>query len=416
MSARTRAVPPHARKTPSHLGPRQVGLTLRGGVMLAAGITSAVAAWRLDQPIIAGLGAATALTVLSALVWQYLAPPPRVEIGCDRDLIDLGDSFTVRAAVERTRTPVDVIWPLLDETATGRRSRAKELRGLSWHATSATFTRQAFPVRRGCYAAGPVAVVRWDPFAVTRTAFLLDDSVIIDVAPAVNPINARPLLPPRSSGPSHSGRAGDRAMHARTWQPGDQRRDVHWRATARSGTLMTYEHDAVSPEHIAVVVDSGDDDLGDLRVTWALTLATSLGGVGWQATLSAVASPEAALDADTPPVPGSRHDALRRAAARLPRSATRRWPENVEGLAMDATESVIAVVSDAAIPPQTPWGSAAIVVGADGEVVDRTVIAARAAGWRAVGAVIEPSAAPPSQHAALDAAVAELSTLHRSRR
>jgi hypothetical protein len=83
---------------------------------------------------------------------------------------------------------------------------------------------------------------------------------------------------------------------------------------------------------------------------------------------------------------------------------------------MDATESVIAVVSDAAIPPQTPWGSAAIVVGADGEAVDRTVIAARAAGWRAVGAVIEPSAAPPSQHAALDAAVAELSTLHRSRR
>jgi uncharacterized protein (DUF58 family) len=415
MSAGTRAAPPHARRMPTHLGPRQVGLTVRGGVMLAAGITAAVAAWRLGQPIIAGLGAAAALAVLAALAWQYLSPPPEVEIGSDTDLIDLGDAFTVRATIERTRTPVDVVWPLLDETATGRRSRAKEMRGVTWQSANATFTRRAVPVRRGCYATGPVAVVRWDPFAVTRTAFLLDDSAVIDVAPAVHTINARPLLPPTSSGPSHSGRAGDRAMHARTWQPGDQRRDVHWRATARSGTLMTYEHDAVSPEHIAVVVDSGDDDLGDLRVAWALSLAAALVGIGWQATLSTADPTGAEVDAAVS-LPGSRHDALRRAAARLPRSTTRRWPDPGEGVTTDAAASVIAVVSDAAVPPQRPGGSAAIVVGADGEAVDRSVAAARTAGWRAVGAVIDLSDPARPESAILGAALAELSTLHRSRR
>lgn len=416
MSARTRTAVPHARRMPGHLGPRQVGLTIRGGVMLAAGITAAVAAWRLGQPIIAGLGAAAALAVLAALVWQYLAPPPRIDIGCDTDLIDLGDTFAIRATVERTRTPVDVVWPLLDETVNGRRSRSKEVRGLTWQATNATFTRRVVPAQRGCYAAGPVAIVRWDPFAVTRTAFLLDDSAVIDVAPAAHAVNARPLLPPTSSGPSHSGRAGDRAMHARTWQPGDQRRDVHWRATARNGTLMTYEHDAVSPAHIAVIVDSGDDDLGDLRVAWALSLAASLGSLGWQATLTAAGVTEQVLDAAALPVSGSQRDALRRAAARLPRSAARYWPEPGEGMSSAATESVIAVVSDAAVPPQAPWGSAAIVVGTDHEAVDRTVAAARATGWRAVGAVVDPSDATRSEGVPLSAAVAELSTLLRGRR
>jgi len=401
------------RRAPVVLGPRQVGITIRGGVLLAAGITATVAAWRLGQPVIAGLGAAAAIAVLGALAWQYLSPVPRVDVEWDAELIDVGQPFTVHATVSRSRTPMDVVWPLIDERGNGLGRRSPEARGRVWQGNSAAFTRRVTPLRRGSYDAGPVAVVRWDPFAVTRGSFLLESSATIDVAPTIIPINARPLLPPTSSGPSHSGRAGDRAMHARTWQPGDQRRDVHWRATARTGTLMTYEHDAVSPDHIHVVVDSGDDALGDLRVSWGLSVAVSLQQAGWQAALGGVrdeADGDAPTEATSLAAFSTGRDALRRVAARLPRTTARRWPQSAHLPGQDARASVIAVVSaDAPVPP-AEGPSIAIIVGEDDAVVDAAVAAAQEAGWRAVGAV------PDMPESALATALAALAVLGVNRR
>lgn len=392
------------------LRPRQVMLTIRGGVMLAAGIVAAVAAWRLDQPVIAALGAASATAVLGALAWQYIAPAPRVDVECDVDLIDVGAAFTVQTTVARSRTPMDVVWPLIGG-AKGVGRRTAESRGKVLRSGSTTFTRRVTPARRGSYEAGPVAVIRWDPFAVTRTAFLLDASATVDVAPAVIPVNARPLLPPTSSGPSHSGRAGDRAMHARTWQPGDQRRDVHWRATARSGTLMTYEHDAVSPDHIRVMVDSGDDALGDIRVAWALSLAVCLQQSGWHALLTGIADGWTGTGGLEPAMHTVTHrDALRRIAARLPSDSDRRWPQPDTSTDAEALSRVVAVVSAEASPPEALGQSAVIVVGAEDGAVAAMVAAARDAGWRAVGAV------PRNPADDLTTAVAALAALGRSGR
>lgn len=393
-----------ATESPVVLSPRQVGLTIRGAALLGFGVVLAVVAWRGGQPGATGMAVAAVLGVLTAIGWQWVAPPPILRVRAADELIQIGDATTVRVDVLRTLGLVGLIWPREGRARTAARAQGPQAvrRGT---ASDATFVRTFAPPRRGSFALGPLAAMRYDPFSLTRATFVYDDSAIVDVAPAVLDISASAVIRAATSGPALHGAAGDRAMHARSWHSGDVRRDVHWRATARTGRLMAHERDSIAPDLANVIFDSGDDRLDATRATWAASIAAALVRAGWRVDVRGAA--------EAPATGGWERlrslNLLLQRIARTPVESERAWP----ALASDAggsefSATTVAVLSGQAPPLPADGQCLAVIVGEpwEHERVHATVANARHLGWNAVAVLTHDSEGesdPASLIAALDA-------------
>ncbi len=124
-------------------------------------------------------------------------------------------------------------------------------------------TRQEFRVptaRRGIVRVGPAESVAGDPFALTGRQTRWTGMTELYVHPRTV------ALPGRQSGFVHDleGHASphlssaDMNFHAlRPYAPGDDRRHVHWRSTARTGSLMVRQYEESRMSRVAVALDTG---------------------------------------------------------------------------------------------------------------------------------------------------------------
>ncbi|MGV8846960.1 DUF58 domain-containing protein [Tessaracoccus sp.] len=173
--------------------------------------------------------------------------------------------------------------------------------------------RQRFRVptaRRGIVRVGPAESVAGDPFGLTGRQTRWSGMVDVFVHPRTV------ALPGRQSGFVHDleGHASphltssDMNFHAlRPYAPGDDRRHVHWRSTARTGALMVRQFEESRMSRVVVALDTGrlawlDDDEFELGVSCAGSLAVqTLRGESPLALLTsgdvlAALSPARALD------------------------------------------------------------------------------------------------------------------------
>ena len=110
-------------------------------------------------------------------------------------------------------------------------------------------------VRRGSYEGAPVTLVTGWPFGIVRSCRTIDVPGAIVVVPRWVELGSFPILEPSSS-PAEAlherarTRAGEEYFGVREYRPGDPRRLVHWRSTARAGRLVVREFE----EHVAVPV------------------------------------------------------------------------------------------------------------------------------------------------------------------
>lgn len=230
-------------------------LTRLGIAMCAVAVAAFAGAWLLGYPELAVLGSAAALAVVWALAWTLPAP---------------------RLAVHREIAPAkvargDPAIGVLRVTNTGRRLRA---------AVSATDACAGEPVsvevprlppgrtrtvsyqvptgRRGEVGIGPLRIERGDPFGLLRRVRDFGETRTLLVRPRTV---ALPLLPsghdPHLEGPtSDTAPAGIVTFHAlREYVLGDDLRHIHWKTTARTGTLMVRQMVDASLPHITVAVD-----------------------------------------------------------------------------------------------------------------------------------------------------------------
>ncbi|MFE7276346.1 DUF58 domain-containing protein [Streptomyces sp. NPDC057623] len=224
--------------------------TLAGGAVLTA------VGYALGYGEAAALGVTCLLAVAVAVLWALPAPvlgaerriaPGRVSRGDPAEgVVTLtntgGRTRRGLRAVERCGEldiPVDV--PAL------RPGAAHEL-------------RYALPTaRRGRVPVGPLRLERTDPFGLARRMRPYGTSDTLLVRPRICPL---PVLP---SGQAHhvEGPASDAAddgsltFHAlREYVLGDDLRRVHWRSTARTGTLMVRQMVDVSLPHTTIVLDT----------------------------------------------------------------------------------------------------------------------------------------------------------------
>ncbi len=133
---------------------------------------------------------------------------------------------------------------------------------------------------RGIIRVGPMTITRGDPVGVLKRDLSWPQVETVYVHPVTTP------LPPSSAGfvkdvegqPTRKIVDSDLAFHAiREYHPGDSRRHVHWKSTAKTGTLMVRQFEESRRARIAVVLDVlGQEYAGDDEFELAVSTATSL--------------------------------------------------------------------------------------------------------------------------------------------
>ncbi|OJX67025.1 MAG: hypothetical protein BGO95_09815 [Micrococcales bacterium 73-13] len=135
--------------------------------------------------------------------------------------------------------------------------------------------------RRSIIEVGPMRITRGDPIGILRRE--IDWPQVEQVY--VHPVTVR--LPSTSAGfvkdvegqPTSRIVDSDLAFHAiREYIPGDSRRHVHWKSTAKTGRLMVRQFEETRRARIAVVLDVlaeeyGGEDEFELGVSAAVSLA-----------------------------------------------------------------------------------------------------------------------------------------------
>lgn len=158
--------------------------------------------------------------------------------------------------------------------------------------------------RRAVLRVGPVRTVRGDPLGLFRRVVVWSDYVDVFVHPLTGqvPGMSTGFIRDLEGSPTPDLTASDIAFHAlREYRPGDDRRHIHWKSTARTGTLMVRQFEETRRSHIVVglpgaAADYRDEAEFELAVSAAASIA--LRAVRDRRDLSVVTGPptEASLD------------------------------------------------------------------------------------------------------------------------
>jgi uncharacterized protein (DUF58 family) len=185
-------------------------------------------------------------------------------------------------------------------------------------------------VERGVHRLGPVKLEAGDPFGIAGVTRQVEARQEFTVLPKVLDVPGFDLLigrPLVGQSVAHSLAVDPTALRGtRPYRPGDSRRAINWRATARSGVLHTNEFDPTSIAAVRLLLDVGstykaweaiDADLMELLCVVSASLAAAFATRGYAVGLACNASLSQELHAvDLSPAHGVLPDVLE-AIARL---------------------------------------------------------------------------------------------------
>jgi uncharacterized protein (DUF58 family) len=109
--------------------------------------------------------------------------------------------------------------------------------------------------KRGVVKVGPVSVVRGDPLGLFERAHRRDDPVDLFVHPRTVLFDGQSLgyLRDLEGLPAADLSRDDVSFHALLeYQPGDDLRHVHWKSTARTGTMMVRQYEETRRSHFVI--------------------------------------------------------------------------------------------------------------------------------------------------------------------
>ena len=165
--------------------------------------------------------------------------------------------------------------------------------------------------RRGVVVVGPVRTVRGDPLGLVRKERVWADRTQLFVHPRTIsiPSMSTGLIRDLEGNPTRDLTTNDVSFNAlREYVPGDERRSIHWKSTAKTGTLMVRQFEETRRSHLMVVLSLTEGDYAtDDEFELAVSVAGSLGvrAIRDGRTVSVVVS------ALTPPFARRRLPALR---------------------------------------------------------------------------------------------------------
>lgn len=131
---------------------------------------------------------------------------------------------------------------------------------------------------RGTVTAGPMSLRRMDPFGLVVAERNVSGSCAVAVRPRRHPVRMLPTGRQRDlEGPTREISQGSASFHQlREYVPGDDLRHIHWKTSARTGTLVVKQLvDTTKPE-IVVIVDNRRAAVGDRDFEEVVEIAASI--------------------------------------------------------------------------------------------------------------------------------------------
>ena len=136
-------------------------------------------------------------------------------------------------------------------------------------------------LRRGIIPIGPVRTVRADPVGLARRELVWAERVELFVHPRTLPIPSMStgFIRDLEGNPTRDLTNLDMSFHAlREYVPGDERRSIHWKSTAKTGRLMVRQYEESRRSHLLVALSlAADDYADDEEFELAVSVAGSLG-------------------------------------------------------------------------------------------------------------------------------------------
>ena len=263
--------------------------TLRGYGVLAAGLAFGISGWALGYPELAVLSTGCLAALVIGLCWLLAGFSLRISREIAPAKVPRGDPAiaTVRVAnIGRRATR-----PLVAVDRCGDQEVSVPLPRIARGA--ARFASYRLPTaRRGEIPVGPLLLRSGDPLGLFRRVRVYGEPGTLLVRPRTAPL---PVLPSGRAasleGPtSDTAPSGTVTFHAlREYVIGDDLRHIHWRTTARTGTLMVRQLVDSSLPVTVVVLDTrpagypGEDF--DIAVDAAATVAAGMATAGFPVTL-----------------------------------------------------------------------------------------------------------------------------------
>ena len=233
------------------------GLTERGRLLLLLGLGVYLVAWAFGSRSLYPAATGLVLAALGARLWVALIQQPvtlRRSIGSKEPLE--GDDVTVGLEAHAQRHPGPRSLEVYEKI--GRLGERKVQ--LTRHGRP-LLARYVIPnVRRGRYRFEAVRAVFEDPFALAKAELHLGTESALLVYPRLVELER---LFTQSGGAMQTGgrvllrRTAGYDLHSvRQYEQGESLRKVHWRTTARRGTLMVKELEDMPHDEVAVLLDA----------------------------------------------------------------------------------------------------------------------------------------------------------------
>ena len=230
------------------------------GILVVAGL---VAGWRLGWNELLFVG--FALLALLVVCTLFVIGRHRVhaELDLTRQRVVVGERANGRLVL--TNPTGRRALPTMVELPVGRSTTGFDVPSLAAGAGHEELF--AIPTsRRAVLDLGPVRAVRADPFVLLRRDHELTDTQLLHVHPRTVLIegSAAGFVRDLEGLTIRKLSDNDVSFHAlREYVPGDDRRFVHWKSTARTGTLMVRQFEETRRSHLLVALSTRLDDYAD---------------------------------------------------------------------------------------------------------------------------------------------------------
>lgn len=243
-------------------------------VTAVGAVTGAALHWA-EAWFLAVVGAVLLLIALPFLVGSRAY---RVAIGLDRRRVVVGGEVNARIRVENAAARPAL--PALAELPVGNALREVAI-PLIGPGGEAELPVSVPTTRRGVVQVGPLTVARRDPLGLLRREVSWRDRHLVHVHPAtaVLPPNSAGLVRDLEGAASSRLTESDLSFHAvREYAPGDAMRHIHWKSTAKTGTLMVRQYEESQTARVAVLFDArreeyASDDEFELGVSLAASIS-----------------------------------------------------------------------------------------------------------------------------------------------